>query len=438
MRLSIRHAYRLSIAAVAMVCLAGTGCGQVERSAPHSATATVAPTVTLTPSLPGAAHATFTRSQDIPGGIYGLAAASDGIAWGSGANAIWRFGPSTHAQRYSVDGFPYSLTVGSAKDLWFALRGSGGYAIGHIALDGSMRSVPLPAGYEISPGNVVVGPDGNLWYIATTPIFIDPQGGTFSTAFGRVTPTGSIQQFAYPHSTAGPLINTHDLAVGPDGKLWYALNQETFGQPDANHVIQEGYAGGHVGRLTLSGSFQEFALPNPRAIVSNIVNGPDGNVWFADGTTQIDQITPAGVIRTFPLPQGGESPVAGPDRNLWFFVSRPMGIERLTPTGQLTGFRPEPHLSPTGLLPEEEGNVNTLIVGADGNLWFTERPWPIIGRITPDGDITEYWPPTTGGRTISVLGQLAASPDGSIVYTMNTYGDPTLAPESGIAGRLVP
>lgn len=441
----MRHSrYGVRFLLITALALALAGCDLPWSGASHVPTAAASgtplpvPSATPTTGLPGADHATITHSADVPGGIFTLAVGADGVAWASSVHTILRASPSLQMRTFAVSGYPQRLIVGTDGQPWFVANTSGGYAIGRITSGGSVRTFAVPAGYEVSAANVIIGPDGNLWYIATTPIFMTSTGGSFSTAFGRVTPTGSVHQFAYPRSTTGPVINTNDLAVGPDGNLWYALNKETFSQPDQNHVIHEGYAGGYIGRLTTSGQFKEFTIPNPQDGVGSIVAGPTGNIWYT-GHGAVYQITPAGAVQSFPLPHGFQSPTIGPDGNLWFFEGPTnLGIGRLSSTGQLAEFPLNGHPGPSGLLPSAVGDPNSIVVGADGNLWFTERPWNVIGRITPTGQLTEYWPPTAGGRTISVLGQLAASPDGSIWYTINTYPPNSNIPQSGTIGRIVP
>ena len=58
-------------------------------------------------------------------------------------------------------------------------------------------------------------------------------------------------------------------------------------------------------------------------------------------------------------------------------------------------------------------NLEFLVSGADGNLWFTEYDGNKIGRITPDGKITEYAIPTYQGLPDSI----AAGPDNNIWFT---------------------
>ena len=96
--------------------------------------------------------------------------------------------------------------------------------------------------------------------------------------------------------------------------------------------------------------------------VRGIVAGPDGNVWF---TCERDDIPP-------------------------HFVPESI-VGRVTPQGEVQEF--SQGLSPLSFLPE-------IIAGPDGNLWFPIEPglnqFPPkaalagIGRVTPQGQITEF------------------------------------------------
>jgi hypothetical protein len=102
--------------------------------------------------------------------------------------------------------------------------------------------------------------------------------------------------------------------------------------------------------------------------------------------------------------------VTGPDGNLWFTEYGGNRIGRITPDGQLTEFA----------LPTTLSRPNFITVGPDGNLWFTELvvdapgvSYPNrIGRITPDGQLTEFALPygSSSPRGITV------GPDGNLWY----------------------
>ena len=49
----------------------------------------------------------------------------------------------------------------------------------------------------------------------------------------------------------------------------------------------------------------EFPIPTAGSYPGGITAGPDGNLWFAEGTAQkIGRITTAGVVTEFPIPTG--------------------------------------------------------------------------------------------------------------------------------------
>ena len=52
-----------------------------------------------------------------------------------------------------------------------------------------------------------------------------------------------------------------------------------------------------------------------------------------------------------------------------------------------------------------------IVLGPDGNLWFTEQTADRIGRITPAGVVTEFTVPASRGRTGITVG-----PDGNIWF----------------------
>lgn len=78
---------------------------------------------------------------------------------------------------------------------------------------------------------------------------------------------------------------------------------------------------------------------------------------------------------------------------------------------------PTPKL-PTGTIaefavPNPGGGPDSLAVGRDGNLWFTESNVSKIGRISPSGSVTEFATPTP----ISGPGSMVVGPDGALWFT---------------------
>ena len=140
----------------------------------------------------------------------------------------------------------------------------------------------------------------------------------------------------------------------------------------------------------------EFSIPTANSVPSGITAGPDGNLWFTEsgGTGKIGKITPAGVIAEYATGLTLNSQpwgiTAGPDGNLWFGEEGASQVGRITPDGALTEF-------PT--LTSSSGPVG-ITAGLDGSLWFVEKFANNVGRITAV--------PLTASATVNVLPGLTA------------------------------
>jgi virginiamycin B lyase len=144
-----------------------------------------------------------------------------------------------------------------------------------------------------SPGKIVSGPDGALW-------FTDSRGDRIV----RFSPGGEVTSFPTPRADSNP----SDIALGPDGNLWFTERN-----------------GGKIGRITTSGVFTEFVLPAGGSEPLGITSGPDGEIWFTElSGNKIGRITGSGEIAEFPIPSSDSSPLditLGPDGHLWFTES---------------------------------------------------------------------------------------------------------------------
>jgi len=136
-----------------------------------------------------------------------------------------------------------------------------------------------------------------------------------------------------------------------------------------------------------------------------------------------------GQVTEFQRPPDSESEgiTSGPEGNLWFTEGGLNAIGRITPNGQITEFQlPRAHCWP-----------RRITLGPDGNIWFTESPHryfpntmgegeggPAIGRITPSGQITEF-PLPEGYEAAGIT----AGPDGNLWFTEEN---------AGAVGRITP
>src|SRR5947207_1751353 len=78
---------------------------------------------------------------------------------------------------------------------------------------------------------------------------------TLANKIGRITPSGTVTEFAIPTPNSDP----EGITAGPNGDLWFT---ET--------LVNK------IGRITPSGNIDEFAVPTPNNEPGGITAGPDG------------------------------------------------------------------------------------------------------------------------------------------------------------------
>jgi virginiamycin B lyase len=296
-----------------------------------------------------------------------------------------------------------------------------------------------------SLSGIAAGPDGNVWYFDVGQNLV-----------GRVTPAGSITQFAVPATGAG----SEGIVGAPDGNVWMVARGSMNGPdwilkvspvgvitryPLANGVGAEGITWGPDGnvwftefwvgkvvRMTPAGVVTEFPLPtpNPRGIVA----GPDHNLWLVEGGLQhesIARMTITGEVTEYPLGSNANQQlqpyniVSGPDGNLWFSEIGHVG--RITTAGVITHFP----------LPGQNSSATGVVGGADGNVWFTNPGANTVGRITPSGAIRQYPLPARNAQPTGI----AYGSDGRLWFTeagvsrIASIG--TTVPEAQLSSRVL-
>ena len=195
-------------------------------------------------------------------------------------------------------------------------------------------------------------------------------------------PTGTITEFPSPSGAS----SFNQITAGPDGNLWFT----------------EGSA---IGRITPGGQITEFPVPTSQGVPWGITKGPDGNLWFTESFgNKIGSITPTGQVQEFPLPGGGNEPAGittGPDGSLWFIVNGFNRIGRITTDGQVSEF------------PTQGAGLDMITAGPDGALWFTPGISSQIGRITTDGTVTLFPLSSVYDTPIGIT----TGPDGNLWFT---------------------
>jgi streptogramin lyase len=213
----------------------------------------------------------------------------------------------------------------------------------------------------------------------------------------------TINEFPTPTPGSNPL----SITAGPDGNVWFT----------------EGSRTNKIGQITPEGTISEFPI---LPITSNagpvgITTGPDSNLWFTESNSnKIGRIMPDGThLMEFSIPSSSSFPTqiaTGPDGNIWFAEDNTKQIGRLEPA---TGHIEEFPVFPAPMIPFADALSRTsLAFGPDGNLWFTlidsDRDAGFIGRITFDGSQVIELPIPTGN---SVPTGITLGPDGNLWFT---------------------
>jgi virginiamycin B lyase len=279
------------------------------------------------------------------------------------------------------------------------------------------------------------------------PVFADPLAIT-ADKFGNIWftelnnrrigeidhSTHAVAEFPLPTPTLFP----EGITTDKDGNVWFTEKDEFPFTPDNK-----------IGKITLNGD-GSYSISEPIDLSTieptgrhipfvhfgpvGITADKNGNIWFTDtydfigrieyGTSHVTTFGPLEPLRQLSTP--GEI-TEGPDGNLWFtetFGNEPFGetdadIGKITPDGQITNYPLPPSTQSRGLA--------SITAGPDGKLWFTETFVNTIGNITTDGTITEIPNVLAGGHTPI---EITAGPDGNLwftdgvgkIYVMTTAG----------------
>jgi hypothetical protein len=160
---------------------------------------------------------------------------------------------------------PQSITAGpDGTTMWVTEPGPGIDSVASITSAGVVTQHPLPVAGTM--GNIVLGPDGNLW-VGVVQATIEPDPAWLV----QITPAGVTTPFEL-ESPASANADPGVLAAGPDGRLWMA----------------DGPAGtGDLTAMTTAGVFSDYpgVLPAEDDI-SSIVADPSGAdaLWMTDET----------------------------------------------------------------------------------------------------------------------------------------------------------
>jgi streptogramin lyase len=236
--------------------------------------------------------------QEFPtsGGIASLCLGSDGNIWFTefSTDKIGRVTPAGVVTEFNVptaNAQPEGIALGTSN-LYFAEFGSTNPGrLGQITTGGIVtESAQIPTLPQLD--NVAMGPDGRMW--VSEPFAV---GTMMLDAFSQATLTDT--QYAIPGGA-----QLRNIVSGPLGDLWII---------DAANV--------KIDKVNTSGTFlTQYAVND--TLPGGLAVGVDGNLYYGgSGSNLIGALTTAGVETDYPIPTGGAHPIdltSGPDGNIWF------------------------------------------------------------------------------------------------------------------------
>ena len=185
--------------------------------------------------------------------------------WFTRADAIVRITTSGEQTAFAVDS-PFGIVAGPDRALWFTATDR----VGRLALDGTVDGVG--AAHGLAAGDDRHGPDGELWFTLNQ-----------ASAIGRIDVRGDLMLRDTPTRGAGPvgIAATHDA-------LWFT------------EILA-----GRIGRIADEAPIQELAAREPgREAARGDPRAVRRRVGEPVGRDQIAHVSDDGEIATLDLPAG--------------------------------------------------------------------------------------------------------------------------------------
>jgi virginiamycin B lyase len=222
------------------------------------------------------------------------------------------------------------------------------------------------------PTAVAIASDGTVWFTIE-----------FSDTIGRLR-DGRLETLPKGKQNIEPL----GLAVDAAGFAWYTDSPRRA-----------------ISRMAPDGAITSFTLSTPITRLARLALGPDGAVWFAEGTAFSVTRLKDGVFTRHEV----GSIVAMPfgvavdrDGTVWATIQGTNKLVRITPAGEVSALEP----------PTRAGGLGDVAVDGEGSVWFLETRANRIGRFVA-GRFSELPVPTQQAG----LTGLAVGPDGAVWFT---------------------
>lgn len=245
--------------------------------------------------------------------------------------------------------FLISIAAGPDGNIWFngAASGYGSIFVGFLNTStGTVTTYSSGLSTSSYPGPIIAGLDGNMYYYHKSNY---PYNYTYlvkvNVSTGAMTNT-VVSSYYYS--------SFESMTMSTSGSMWMT---DTY-------IYQNRIIGVSIGGSSGSGN---YLMPNasPTNRPNSIVASSDGNLWIRNSNDyEVLKMTPQGAFTTYPMPSGVHAGalVSGPDGTMWFLDGT--NLVRITSAGSVI----VKTLPTTGVLPASVGN---LALGPNNQLWFS-------------------------------------------------------------------
>ena len=345
--------------------------------------------------------------------------ANDNSYWITGMTmdtVVHYFGNTNTAQYFQMPmgSMPHGIVFDPRGDLWVSLEYAGqvvklDQTTGAIlvSVDVNIQASPSsPVPLNPHPHAIAIGADGvTIWFTGKNTSTV----GKINPVNGAITSASTVTHYNLPTVAATPIY----LELGTDGNIWGTE-----------------LTGNNIFRVTPTGTVTEFAIPtyNSRPIAIKV--GPPGDpyLWFTEEAgNNIGKISYSGVIEEFPVPKSQSNSILADlafdaQGNLWTqsYVNQnnlpPTGPDYIVRMGNTILNAPNGDISSvlvTRYQVESEGTVfHRIVLGDDGDMWFTELALNNIGKvkIVPNpAPLLAATTPTSGESSVTLYNSSTAA-----------------------------
>ncbi len=156
-------------------------------------------------------------------------------------------------------------------------------------------------------------------------------------------------------------------------------------------------------------TINQYKITTSGATPTNIVEGPSGNLWFTEqSTNKIGKITPSGTVTEYTVPTASSGPTGialGSDGNIWFTEEN---------TGKVGVFDIATSTFHEYLLGAATFPVG-ITSGPSNDLWVVEQDGLAVAQVNTSGSVVNTYSTNYGGNYI------AEGPSGNLWITAGTH-----------------